>query len=134
MITPIAVRLTRGDDLKNAIQQLVTDHGIQAGSIASCVGCLTHLHVRLAGATETLLLNEPVELVSVMGTLTPDHQHVHLSVARQSGEVVGGHLLEGCTIDTTAELIIHHYHNLIFNREPDPQTRFTELTIGPPSQ
>lgn len=134
MITPIAIRLTRGDDLKRAIQQLVTAHGIQAGSIASCVGCLTHLHVRLAGATETLMLNESVEIVSVMGTLTPAHQHVHLSVARQSGEVVGGHLLEGCVIDTTAELIIHQYHNFSFGREPDPQTGFTELTIGPPSR
>ena len=134
MITPIAVRLTKGDDLKRSLQRLVTEQGIQAGSIASCVGCLTHFHVRLAGATQTLLLNEPVEIVSVMGTLTPDHQHVHLSVARQNGEVIGGHLLEGCLIDTTAELILHQYHNLSFGREPDPQTGFTELTVGPQSQ
>ncbi|MGD8119564.1 PPC domain-containing DNA-binding protein [Vibrio sp. TRT 2004] len=134
MITPIAVRLTKGDDLKLALQRLVTHHQIRAGSIASCVGCFTHLKLRLAGATETLQLNEPLEIVSVMGTLTPDHQHVHLSVSRADGSVVGGHLLEGCLIDTTAELIVLQYHELNFNREYDPQTGYTELHLDSSSQ
>lgn len=129
MITPIAVRLVKGDDLKLAIQRLVEKHQIQAGSIASCVGCFGQLNIRLAGATQTLQLNEPLEIVSIMGTLTPDHQHIHLSVAKQNGEVVGGHLMEGCLIDTTAELIILSYHNMSFAREFDKSTGFTELVI-----
>lgn len=132
MITPIAVRLTKGDDLKQCIQHLVTEHNISAGTIASCVGCFTHLKIRLAGATQTLELNEPVEIVSVMGTLTPNHQHIHISVAKQSGEVVGGHLMEGCLIDTTAELILHKYHNLSFARQHDNNTGFTELVVSQP--
>ncbi|MCG9751042.1 DNA-binding protein [Vibrio brasiliensis] len=134
MISPIAVRLTKGDDLKLALQQLVSQHQINAGSIASCVGCFTHLKLRLAGASETLQLNEPLEIVSVMGTLTPDHQHVHLSVSRRDGSVVGGHLMEGCLIDTTAELIVHKYHQLSFSREHDPQTGYTELQVNPPDK
>lgn len=129
MITPIAVRLVKGDDLKASLQRLVNEHHIQAGSIASCVGCFSQFSIRLAGATETLQLSEPLEIVSVMGTLTPEHQHVHLCVAKQNGEVIGGHLMEGCLIDTTAELIIHSYQNLTFGREFDQQTGFTELTI-----
>ena len=77
MITPIAVRLVKGDDLKLAIQHLVDEHNIQAASIASCVGCFTQFNIRLAGATQTLELNEPLEIVSIMGTLTPEHQHIH---------------------------------------------------------
>lgn len=134
LITPIAVRLTKGDDLKLALQRLVTQHQIHAGSIASCVGCFTHLKLRLAGATETLQLNEPLEIVSVMGTLTPDHQHVHLSVSRADGSVVGGHLMEGCLIDTTAELIVLQYHELNFSREYDPLTGYTELQLGSSSK
>ncbi|RTZ15670.1 DNA-binding protein [Vibrio aquaticus] len=129
MITPIAVRLVKGDDLKLAIQHLVDEHNIQAGTIASCVGCFTQFNIRLAGATQTLELNEPLEIVSIMGTLTPDHQHIHLSVAKRNGEVIGGHLLEGCLIDTTAELIIHSYHNMSFAREFDENTGFTELVV-----
>ncbi|MEF1290787.1 PPC domain-containing DNA-binding protein [Vibrio sp. M260118] len=129
-MTPITTRLTKGDDLKQCIQQLVTEYKIGAGSIASCVGCLSHLRIRLAGATNTLTLNEPVEIVSIMGTLTPLHQHIHISVAKQNGEVIGGHLLEGSLIDTTGELILHQYPNLSFTREQDPGTGFTELVIN----
>ncbi|NVD06342.1 DUF296 domain-containing protein [Vibrio sp. JPW-9-11-11] len=131
MISPIAVRLTKGDDLKLALHQLVSQHQINAGSIASCVGCFSQLKLRLAGARETLQLNEPLEIVSVMGTLTPDHQHVHLSVSRADGSVIGGHLMEGCLIDTTAELILHAYSNLVFSRQHDISTGFTELVIDP---
>lgn len=134
MISPIAVRLTKGDDLKLALQQLVSQHQIRAGSIASCVGCFSHLTLRLAGASETLQLNEPLEIVSVMGTLTPDHQHVHLSVSRVDGSVIGGHLMEGCLIDTTGELIIHKYETLSFSREPDPTTGYTELKVSSSSK
>lgn len=129
MITPIAVRLTRGADLKQQIQQLVTAYDIQAGSIASCVGCLSQTNLRLAGATQTLCIRAPVEIVSVMGTLTPNHQHIHISVADETGAVFGGHLLEGNIIDTTAELIIHRYDNLSFQRQMDKATGYTELVV-----
>ncbi|MGF1740232.1 DUF296 domain-containing protein [Vibrio profundum] len=130
MITPIAVRLTRGADLKQQIQQLVTAYNIQAGSIASCVGCLSQTNVRLAGATKTRCIQAPVEIVSVMGTLTPNHQHIHLSVADETGAVFGGHLLEGTIIDTTAELIIHSYESLSFQRQMDTTTGYSELVVG----
>lgn len=132
MITPIAVRLTKGDDLKKSLEQLVAVHEIKAGSIASCVGCFTQVKMRLAGAVDTLQLNEPVEIVSIMGTLTPEHQHVHLSVAKRSGEVVGGHLLPGCLIDTTAELILHRYDALHFTRQHDANTGYSELVVTTP--
>lgn len=130
MLTPIAIRLSQGADLKNAIALLVNQHNIQAGNVASCVGCLSSVNLRLAGAQETLQLNEPLEIVSVMGTLTLEHQHIHISVADSKGSVIGGHLLEGSIIDTTAELIIHSYPALYFSREFDVSTGFTELVVN----
>lgn len=130
MITPIAKRLTRGADLKKSIELLVQEHDIHAGNIASCVGCLSSVNLRLAGAQKTLLLKEPLEIVSVMGTLTPEHQHIHVSVSDSSGKVIGGHLMEGSIVDTTAELIVHSYPNLQFSREFDNATGYTELKIG----
>ncbi len=129
MITPLAVRLTQGADLKRSIQDIVQQNNIQAGSIASCVGCFKQTKIRLAGATEELMLSDPVEIVSLMGTLTPTHQHVHVSVAQVNGQVIGGHMLEGCIVDTTAELIIHFYPTLRFSRQPDPDTGYTELIV-----
>ncbi len=130
MLIPIAIRFTQGADLKKSIAQLVTQHNIQAGSIASCVGCLSSVNLRLAGAKTTLQLDEPLEIVSIMGTLTPQHQHIHISVSDTTGRVFGGHLLDGTIIDTTAELIIHHYPSLQFSREFDDTTGFTELVVS----
>ncbi len=129
-IKVIAIRLTKGTDLKNSLAEIVKDYNIQAGSIASCVGCVSTLNLRLAGAESTLSKHEPFELVSVMGTLTPAHQHVHISVSDKCGHVWGGHLMEGTIIDTTAELIIHSYSNLTFSREMDVSTGFTELVVS----
>lgn len=128
-ISLIATRLTHGQDLKLAIAELILEHNLTAGSIASCVGCLSKVNLRLAGAEKTLLLEESLEIVSTMGTLTSDHQHIHISVANQNGEVLGGHLLEGSIIDTTAELLIHNYPERRFVREYDASTGYSELAI-----
>ncbi|HHF2914838.1 DNA-binding protein [Vibrio parahaemolyticus] len=129
-IEVIAVRLTKGMDLKLSLAKLVEKHGIKAGSIASCVGCVSDLNLRLASAERTLTKQEPFEIVSVMGTLTPEHQHVHISVSDRDGRVWGGHLMEGTFIDTTAELIIHSYPELEFTRAMDGSTGYTELQVN----
>ena len=128
-ICVLAQRLTEGADLKAAIQAMVRHHSITAGSLASCVGCLTTINLRLAGAEATLVRHGPFEIVSIMGTLTPDHQHIHISVADDKGSVFGGHLLEGNMVGSTAELLIHSYSQLRFSREFDPATGYTELLI-----
>ncbi|EOH0513140.1 DNA-binding protein [Vibrio fluvialis] len=125
MIKVLATRLTQGADLKQSIMTLVQEHSITAGSIASCVGCLSQLNIRLADSTSTLSLQAPFEIVSLMGTLTPHH----LPVADSQGNVWGGHLLDGNLINTTAELIVHGYPDLAFDREYDAHTGYTELTI-----
>ncbi len=128
-INLIATRLTKGMDLKRSLAKIVKDHNIKAGSVASCVGCISTLNLRMAGAKSTLSKCEPFEIVSVMGTLTPEHQHVHISVSDRQGHVLGGHLLEGTLVDTTAELIIHCYADLAFSRKMDDTTGFTELVV-----
>lgn len=42
----IAVRLNHGDDLRKEIVKLVKQHNIEAGFIASAVGCLQKLNIR----------------------------------------------------------------------------------------
>ncbi|RBW63774.1 DUF296 domain-containing protein [Vibrionales bacterium C3R12] len=130
MITPIAIRLTQGRDLKQAIAELVLDNKISAGSIASCTGCISQLNIRLANADNTLNVCAPFEIVSLTGTLTPNHQHIHISVADSEGKVWGGHLLEGTIVSHTAELIVHHYPDLMFSREHDASTGYTELLVS----
>ncbi len=131
----LAVRLTPGTDLKAELIRLVETHGLRAAAILSGVGSLSQAKLRLpsaAGEPDALLsLDEPTEILSLAGTLSPDGLHVHVALARRDGAVVGGHLVSGCTIHTTAELVIGELTDLEFRRPLDPATGYGELSVGP---
>ncbi|OBU12829.1 DNA-binding protein [Photobacterium aquimaris] len=130
MITPYAKRLVKGDDLRNSLLELVKVNGIQAGSLLTGVGCLSHANIRLANENNTLNITGPLEIITLSGTLTPQHIHVHISVADRKGNVYGGHLMPGCIVSYTAELCMVAFNNIIFSRDYDPQTGFDELVIS----
>jgi predicted DNA-binding protein with PD1-like motif len=48
--------------------------------------------------------------------------HLHLSVSKQCGSVVGGHLKGLSTVATTAEVVLAVMPDLVFNRLPDVNT------------
>ncbi|MGF1704002.1 DNA-binding protein [Photobacterium makurazakiensis] len=129
MLTPHAFRLTRGADLKSAIADYVNENNIQAGSLLSTVGCLSIAVIRLANESQLLTLDGPLEVLSLSGTLTPNHVHLHISVADSLGKVYGGHLVEGSIVSYTAEVCLASYQNLVFSREYDEETGFTELKV-----
>ncbi|PSW14830.1 DUF296 domain-containing protein [Photobacterium sanctipauli] len=131
MLTPHAFRLTQGADLKLAMLDYVKAHQIQAGSLLSTVGCLSVAVIRLANESETITLEGPLEVLSLTGTLTPEHVHLHISVADANGAVYGGHLVEGSIVSYTAEVCLAAYENLTFTREFDEKTGFTELCVKP---
>ncbi|WP_163923005.1 PPC domain-containing DNA-binding protein [Photobacterium sp. Alg240-V54] len=130
MITPYAKRLVKGDDLRNSLLELVKVNSIQAGSLLTGVGCLSHANIRLANENNTLNITGPLEIITLSGTLTPQHIHVHISVADREGNVYGGHLMPGCIVSYTAELCMVAFNNIIFSRDYDPQTGFDELVIS----
>lgn len=129
MLIPHAFRLIKGMALKQSILDYISKHHIQAGSLLSVVGCLSEVRIRLADESKVLELEEPLEILTLSGTLTPTHVHLHISVADQSGRVYGGHLVEGC-VSYTAEVCLASYANLAFEREFDPQTGFDELVVS----
>ena len=60
--------------------------------------------------------------------MTPAHLHLHISVVDKDGRVYGGHLVEG-TVLYTCEVCGLVYQNLVFSREHDDDTGFTELKV-----
>lgn len=131
MLIPHAFRLIEGVDLKHAILAYVQRNDIKAGSLLSGVGCLSYAKIRLANEKQELVLEGPLEILTLMGTLTPEHIHLHISVADKTGAVYGGHLVDGCIVSFTAEICLAAYQNLLFNRHFDPKTGFTELVVTP---
>ena len=130
-----AFRLTPGADLRAELERLTRELSLGAGCIVSCVGSLSQARLRMpgaAGAAEAFRTFEgPMELVSLTGTLGPDGPHVHMSLARADGACIGGHLVAGCIVHTTAELVIGELQGVEFRRLPDAATGYSELTVSP---
>ena len=65
-----AFRLINGQDLYNSIYNFCTTNHIEAGVIVSGVGCLKQANIRDAGGKNIHTLTEPLEIVSLMGTVS----------------------------------------------------------------
>jgi uncharacterized protein len=64
-----------------------------------------------------------------MGTVSVNGSHIHISISDEKGQTIGGHLLEGNVVYTTAEIVIQEEDDLVFTREHDGTTGFKELQI-----
>ena len=130
-----AFRLTPGTDLKAGLERLTEEHALRAGCILSCVGSLSQARLRMPGAVGDATIFrtfvEPMEIVSLTGTLCPDGVHVHISLARPDGACIGGHLAHGCIVNTTAELVIGEMPEVEFHRTLDSATGYAELSVLP---
>ena len=121
-------RLVKGSDLKKEIENYVINNKI-SGVILCAVGCLSKLTIRLADGKSILEKEGMLEIVSITGTLSEDGVHIHISVADKSGNTIGGHLKDGCIVNTTAEIILEIFENITFKREYDNNTGYNELVI-----
>jgi predicted DNA-binding protein with PD1-like motif len=130
-----AFRLTPRCDLKAELRRLTDEHGFRAGCILSCVGSLSEARLRMPGAAGEAEVFKtfagPMEIVSLAGTLGPDGLHVHISLSRADGACIGGHLVQGCIVHTTAELVIGELADVEFRRPLDPETGYHELSVAP---
>lgn len=123
------LRLLPNDDLRQSLNREAGQRGIAAGFILSSVGSLSRACLRFADEGIDRLIGGPLEILSLSGTLSPDGCHVHIALANARGAVTGGHVLEGCIIRTTAEIVIGEAPGVAFSREQDAATGYRELVI-----
>ena len=123
----ICKRLHRGDDLLKSIQELAREHHIAAGVVLSAVGCISEGVVRDASGVTLREIGEPCEIVSLNGTVSRARCHLHIALSKEDLSTVGGHLVEGCIINTTCELVIAELPGLSFGVEQDAETGYDEL-------
>lgn len=126
-----AVRLRRGADLLQSIEAFCVEHQIRAGVLLSGVGCVTKASIRDAGGVNIVSIDEGMEIVSLMGTVSEKRCHLHVSFAKKDLSVIGGHLVAGCMINTTCELVIGELRDYVYDVEFDEETGYDELIIKP---
>ena len=121
-------RLTKGMDLKKEIERYAIDYKA-SGVVLSLVGCLNKLTIRLADGKSILEKDGMFEIVSATGTLSLDGVHIHISVSLEDGSTIGGHLKDGCIVNTTTEVVLMIFEDIKFKREYDYETGYNELVI-----
>jgi uncharacterized protein len=117
------IRLTPGDDLRAALEA----RGFAAACVLSAVGSFTQAVLRYAQQPDGTTLAGPLELLSLAGTLGLDGGHLHASVADAQGQVRGGHVMRGCIVRTTAEVVVALLPGWEFRRALDAATGYKEL-------
>lgn len=131
----LAVRLNPGTDLRAELERITAAHGLRAAGVVTCVGSLSRARLRMPGAAgeaEAFAeFDEPMEIVALSGTLSPDGPHLHIALSRRDGSCVGGHLVAGCIVHTTAEVLIGELPDVTFRRPLDPATGYNELNVEP---
>ncbi|CAB3671787.1 hypothetical protein LMG24238_02139 [Paraburkholderia sediminicola] len=130
------LRLSPGDDLRVALEDVLRQVGLQAAFVIQGIGSLSVAQLRFAGNDDPTELRHDLEILTLAGSLSPDGAHLHMSVADPRGQVFGGHVARGCMVRTTAEILLALLPEHRFSREHDSGSGFMELVIRsePPTQ
>jgi predicted DNA-binding protein with PD1-like motif len=133
----LPIRLNPGQDLRSAIEAAVRGANCRAAFVLSGIGSLSSAGLRFAGAEQPRRLTGDMEILSLSGTVAfngtgegaRSSSHLHMALSTASGEVLGGHVAPGCTVRTTAEVLLALLPEWEFSRAPDAATGDLELQI-----
>lgn len=129
MMKTYAFRMKRGQDLLKTIEAFCQENHIEAGVMLSGVGCVSRARLRDASGVTIRDIDEPMEIVSLNGTVSAKRCHLHAAFSKEDLSTVGGHLVSGCIVNTTCEAVIGILDGVRFDTEFDEETGYDELVI-----
>jgi len=103
-----------GEDILKMIDAVSLEHGVCAGQL-TLIGAVSKASLgffdRESMEYKTFTIDKDLEVVSCMGNIASTYEgglvvHAHMVVADQDGRCYGGHLMPGCEVSVTIELII----------------------------
>lgn len=124
-----SLRLRRGADLMGSIKALCAEKHIGAGVVLSAVGCISRGRVRDASGVTIREIADHCEIVSLNGTVSEARCHLHIALSKEDLSTIGGHLCEGCIVNTTCELVIAEIPGTVIGKEFDEETGYEELVF-----
>ena len=131
---PQVVRLDPGEEICQALEDQARREGIALAEINGLGAVDDFTAVNYDSRTGDFIHNrfrEPMEIVSLHGTLTGSadapHLHLHMSAADIRGHVVGGHL-KRAFISVTAEIVVRVIHGQV-TRRPTKLAGVMELDL-----
>jgi len=102
-----------GEDVLGTIEAVATKHGIRSGQL-TLIGAISKAKLgyfhREAAEYKYFTVDKDVEVVSCIGDISTHEGnlvvHAHMIVADETGKCWGGHLVIGCEVSVTIELVI----------------------------
>jgi uncharacterized protein len=129
-------RFSENDDLAESIKKTAEESGVKAGALI-LIGALKQavLGCYKQGEYINTELKGHMEIASCMGNIAHDEKgetviHAHIVVSNEKGEAFGGHLMKGCLVGPTAELVIVEATDLNLERAFDEETKIKLLKLG----
>jgi uncharacterized protein len=124
----VVARLRHSCDLLAEIATLADSHGIAMADLRA-IGALQRARLSFYDQTthryEEFAVDEPVELVSLLGTVSrrdgETAVHAHVALAGHRGGCIGGHLAPGCVV-FACELVMQELIGEPLERRHDEQT------------
>ncbi len=115
----IIARLKAGEDLLHGIKQVVLQHTVKAGMFM-VIGAVDRAQYGFYNPKKKIYTNlswkptkdssPALEIVNCSGNIALlDNDvviHAHITLTGEKGEIIGGHLLEGCRINPTGEMTL----------------------------
>ncbi|MFW9768369.1 MAG: PPC domain-containing DNA-binding protein [Candidatus Thorarchaeota archaeon] len=109
----IISRMEPGEDVLETIEAVAAEHGVKSGHI-TLIGAISgaklgYFHLA-ANEYRDFTVDEDVEVVSCMGNISTLNGkpmvHAHMIVSDETGKCYGGHLMKGCKVSVTIELVM----------------------------
>jgi len=126
------LRLLPNDDVLAALKRFVSERSMGAVAVLSAVGSTGTTALRPAGLPRARVFEGKFEVVSLSGTISASGgHHLHMSISDAECHVYGGHVMPGCLVRTTLEVVLGEIEGVEFARPMDLRTGYDELSIVP---
>jgi predicted DNA-binding protein with PD1-like motif len=106
-------RMEPEEDVLETIETVAAEYGVKSGQV-SLIGAISgaklgYFHLD-ANEYRDFTIEDDVEVVSCIGNISTLNGkamvHAHMIVADETGRCYGGHLMRGCKVSVTIELVI----------------------------
>lgn len=112
----IVARLEPSEDILKSIESIVAKHKLRSGYL-SLIGAVSKVHLGYFDREEKIYkdftIDEDLEIVSCVGNISrllDDYVvHAHVVASDVNGKCYAGHLMEGCEVSVTIEIVITEF-------------------------
>lgn len=113
-VKTIIARLHPGDDILESLENLVLEHNVRAGHLA-LIGAISGATLGYFDVHRreylSFTISEDLEVTSCTGNIAYSEDgkpvvHAHMVVADEKGKSYSGHLMRGCKVSVTIEIIL----------------------------